>query len=137
MPLQKLTNQDKADGYKASEDILKLNVWTSDLNIANKPVMMYIHGGSFIAESASRPEYSGQYIVEQNPDIVVVTIDYRVNTLGFANLKNVPGYSDKYSSAGYLGILDDIEALKKQLDIALVEKTENGKGYAILFCKNR
>ena len=112
VPLQKLTNQDKADGYKASEDILKLNVWTSDLNIANKPVMMYIHGGSFTSESASRPEYSGQYIVEQNPDIVVVTLDYRVNTMGFANLKNVPGYSDKYSSAGYLGILDDIAALK-------------------------
>lgn len=112
VPLQNLTNADKAAGYNASEDILKLNIWTSDTKLDNKPVMVYIHGGSFIAEAAARPEYSGQYIVEQNPDIIVVTIDYRVNTMGFANLKDVPGYSDKYAAAGYLGILDDIAALK-------------------------
>lgn len=97
---------------KLAKNSLKLNIWTSDTKLDNKPVMVYIHGGSFISDGAAVPVYNGQYIVEQNPDIIVVTIDYRVNTLGFANLKDVPGYSDKYASAGYLGILDDIAALK-------------------------
>lgn len=112
VPLQVISDDDIAKNFETSEDILKLNIWTNDLYGKDRPVMVYIHGGSYGWEAAAFPEYNGQFIVEQNPDIIVVTFDYRVNTLGFADLQNVDGYTDKYQAAQYLGLLDDIAALK-------------------------
>ena len=111
-PLQNLSLEEQKNGIKSSEDCLKLNIWASDLKGKNRPVMFYIHGGAYGWEGTSLPEYDGQFIVEQNPDIIVVTNDYRLNTLGFADLSRVPGYTEKYAQAGCLGLLDDIAALK-------------------------
>ncbi len=110
--LQNLSLEEQKKGVKSSEDCLNLNIWTSDLKGKNRPVMFYIHGGSYGWEGTSSPVYDGQFIVKENPDIIVVTNDYRLNTLGFADLSRVPGYSEKYAKAGCLGLLDDIAALK-------------------------
>lgn len=111
-PLQNLTIEERKAGTQTSEDCLKLNIWASDLKGTKRPVMFYIHGGAYGWEGAGSPAYDGQFIVEQNPDIIVVTNEYRLNTLGFADLSSVPGYTEKYAQAGLLGLLDNLAALK-------------------------
>ena len=112
MALQNLNEKDLAHGLSTSEDALKLNIYTSDINTPNKPVMFYIHEGVYSWGGAPAPLHDGKFIVENNPDIIVVTTNYRLNTLGFADLKQVPGYDERYKDAQYLGLLDDIAALK-------------------------
>lgn len=111
-PLQNLPLEEQKVGRQTSEDCLKLNVWASDLKGKNRPVMFYIHGGAYGWEGTASPLYNGQFIVEQNPDIIVVTCEYRLNTLGFADLSRVPGYTEKYAQSGVLGLLDCLAGLK-------------------------
>ncbi|NBI64238.1 carboxylesterase/lipase family protein [Clostridiales bacterium] len=93
------------------EDCLTLNVWTKDLNAKDKPVMVYFHGGGFAWGGSSDPLYDGQYFVEQNEDIVMVTANYRVGFMGFIDFSKVEG-GEAFADAPNLGILDHIQALK-------------------------
>ena len=65
-----------------SEDCLYLNVWTPSLDDAARPVMVWIHGGSFTFGSGSEPLYSGASLAARG-DVVLVTINYRLGVLGF------------------------------------------------------
>ena len=67
-------------GRQSDEDCLTLNVWTPAATGAPKPVMVWIHGGSFTGGSGKM--YDGQWLVARG-DIIVVTINYRLGTLGF------------------------------------------------------
>ena len=67
-------------GRQSDEDCLTLNVWTPTTTTPPKPVMVWIHGGSF--RGGSGKIYDGQWLVERG-DIIVVTINYRLGTLGF------------------------------------------------------
>lgn len=93
------------------EDCLTLNVWTKDLEAKDKPVMVYFHGGGFAWGGTSDPLYDGQYFVQQNEDIVMVTCNYRVGFMGFIDFSKVEG-GDAFQDAPNLGILDHIQALK-------------------------
>lgn len=57
------------------EDCLYLNVWTPELDGAEQPVMVWIHGGAFTIGSGSLPLYDGQHLARRG--VVVVTINYR------------------------------------------------------------
>ncbi len=65
-----------------SEDCLFLNLWTPGLDQAARPVMVWIHGGSFTQGSGSEPLYLGANLARRG-DVVVVTINYRLGVLGF------------------------------------------------------
>ena len=67
-------------GRQSDEDCLTLNVWTPVATGAPKPVMVWIHGGSFTGGSGKT--YDGKWLVSRG-DIIVVTINYRLGTLGF------------------------------------------------------
>src|SRR5690625_5252251 len=92
-----------------SEDCLTLNIWTKELESTKKPVMVYIHGGGYIAGASSNPVYDGENFVKRN-DIVFVSINYRVNIFGFLNLEEIGG--KEYEDSKYLGTLDQIKALE-------------------------
>lgn len=94
-----------------SDDCLTLNIWTSDLIKKNKPIMFYIHGGAFGWGGTSDPLYNGKFIVKEHPEVIVVTCNYRIGILGFADFSEIEG-GEEYPDAGYLGILDIIEGLK-------------------------
>ena len=94
-----------------SEDCLYLNVLTGDDSIPNKPVMVWIHGGAFTLESASDPDYRGEKFVKEHPDIVLVTIEYRLGAFGFTNFDDVEG-SEEFKGAVNNGIKDQIMALR-------------------------
>ena len=73
-------------GY-ASEDNMRVNVWTPGINDGKKrPVMFWIHGGGFTAGSSQElPSYDGGNLAK-NGDVVVVSINHRLNILGFLDL---------------------------------------------------
>lgn len=96
-------------GYM-NEDCLKLNVWTPGINDQKKrPVMVWLHGGGFSAGSAIElPSYDGENLSKKG-DVVVVSINHRLNLLGFLNLS---AYGDKYKSSANAGMMDIVAALQ-------------------------
>src|SRR6185369_6887116 len=94
---------------RESEDCLVLNLWTPGLDDGRKrPVMLWCHGGGFSSGSGSSPITAG-YNLARRGDVVVVTINHRLNVLGFTYLAE-PGGSD-FASSGDVGMLDIVQAL--------------------------
>jgi len=85
---------------QSEPDCLNLNIWTPSTDGDKRPVMVWIHGGGF--RSGSGRLYDGSFIVKRG-NVVVVTINYRLNSLGFSFL---PGITSN------VGLLDQITALK-------------------------
>ena len=92
-----------------SEDCLFLNIFTPGLDDARRPVMVWIHGGAFSFGSGSSPMFDGSDLAKRH-DVVVVTVNYRLNVLGFLNLHEVTG--GKISATGNEGLLDQAAALR-------------------------
>jgi para-nitrobenzyl esterase len=92
----------------ATEDCLYLNLWTPALDQARRPVMVWIHGGSFTSGTAGSPIYDGASLVRQG-DVVVVTLNYRLGALGYLAL---PCFEEEEGVFGNLGLLDQIAALE-------------------------
>lgn len=68
---------------KEAEDCLSLNVYApASATPGSKPVLFWIHGGSFSIGSSSLPVYNGSDLAITQ-DVVVVTINYRTNVFGF------------------------------------------------------
>jgi para-nitrobenzyl esterase len=99
----------KGEPEPQSEDCLYLNIWSPGLDNKRRPVMVWIHGGAFSIGSGSSPMYDGRVWALRN-DVVVVTLNYRLNLLGFLNLKEATG--GKIPAAGNEGLLDQVAALK-------------------------
>lgn len=93
-----------------SEDCLTLNVWVRDKTKQKQPVMVYLHGGAYVEGGSSDPLYDGTNFTDRN-DVVMVTVNYRVNLFGFMNFASVPG-GEEYKESGYLGIMDQVAALE-------------------------
>jgi para-nitrobenzyl esterase len=97
-----------AEGF--DEDCLVLNVWTPGPNDGRKrPVMFWIHGGGFAQESGSWPWIDGEALARRG-DVVVVTINHRLNVFGYLHLGDVGG--EKYAAAGNAGMLDLVAGLQ-------------------------
>jgi len=96
-------------GY-TSEECLVLNVWTPGINDGKKrPVLFWIHGGGFTAGSSQElPSYDGENLSKKG-DVVVVSINHRLNILGFLDLS---AYGEQYKQSANLSILDMAAALE-------------------------
>jgi para-nitrobenzyl esterase len=93
-----------------NEDCLVLNVWTPALNDGRKrPVMFWCHGGGFVTGSGSAPGYDGTNLSRRG-DVVVVTINHRLNVLGFTFLGDAGGAD--FAQSGDAGMLDIVYALR-------------------------
>jgi para-nitrobenzyl esterase len=92
-----------------SEDCLTLHVWSpSTTNGAKRPVMVWLHGGAFSYGSANSERLRGSRLAKRG-DVVVVTVNHRLNIFGHLDLSSVGG-SD-YRHSGNAGVLDLIAAL--------------------------
>nr|AEK77432.1 EstDL30 [uncultured bacterium] len=91
-----------------SEGCLFLNVWTPACDAAKRPVMVWIHGGAFSTGAGSIGLYSGKNLATVG-DVVVVTINYRLSSLGFLRLTDIT--DGRIPSTGAEGIADQIAAL--------------------------
>ncbi len=83
------------------DDCLNLNVWTPDPGASGLPVLVWIHGGSFMNGSGSIGEYDGSAFARDG--VVCVTINYRLSAEGFL----FPG-----DGVANLGLLDQLAALR-------------------------
>jgi para-nitrobenzyl esterase len=94
-----------------SEDCLYLNVWTPAApgERARLPAMVWIHGGGFVAGSGAEPRYDGARLAARG--VVVVTLNHRLNALGFLAHPELGAESDHRASGNY-GMLDLVAALR-------------------------
>ncbi|KXJ93369.1 Alpha/Beta hydrolase protein [Microdochium bolleyi] len=94
-------------GLPESEDCLTLNVWAKKSTLPSRPkaVMLFVHGGSFVAGSSAMPSQNGRSLAAEHADeIIVVSINYRLNILGFPGSPALPRQN--------LGVLDARMALE-------------------------
>jgi len=97
-------------GGRVSEDCLYLNVWTPGVRDGGKrPVMVYFHGGAYVAHCANFPIYDGVNLCRRG-DVVVVTLNHRLNAFGYLYLAELGG--PEFADSGNVGQLDLILALK-------------------------
>ena len=106
------------------EDCLYMNIWTKHLpgavqnetfdaaaedKDARRPVLLWLHGGGFAAGSSIEiPAYDGHNLCDYG-DVVVVSINHRLNCLGFLDLS---AFGDSFRESGILGMADIVLALK-------------------------
>ncbi|WP_404477916.1 carboxylesterase/lipase family protein [Novosphingobium sp. BL-52-GroH] len=92
-----------------AEDCLFLNVWTPEAHPrARRAVMIYFHGGAYTTGSVTDPLTHGAKLAADG-DVVVVTVNHRLNALGYAWLKP---FGPRYADSGNLGQLDLVLALQ-------------------------
>ena len=97
-------------GLPESENCLVLNVWTPAIADGRKrPVMLWCHGGGFATGSGSSQGTDGTNLAHRG-DVVVITVNHRLNVLGFTYLGDLGG-SD-FAQSGDVGMLDIVHALK-------------------------
>ncbi len=100
--------QQWTDGWQ-SEDMLKVNIWTPCLT-GKRPVMFYIHGGGFSFGSAYELASQDGAQMARHPDVVSVTVNHRLNILGFFDVSSIggPAYADSVN----VGMTDLVAALR-------------------------
>ena len=96
--------------YPQSDDCQNLNIWTPNINDGKKrPVMVWLHGGGYFMGSAQVEDvYDGENLSRKG-DVVVVSINHRLNSIGFLDLS---AYGEKYQSSCNNGMLDIVAALQ-------------------------
>lgn len=92
-----------------SDDCMRINVWTPAIDNAKRPVMLWFHGGGFEAGSGSSRLYDGARMARRG-DVVVATINHRLNVFGHCYLGGVLG--DEFAQSGNVGYLDLIAAMR-------------------------
>ena len=115
-PITKMTDPDGGDFiiphryWAQSENCQNLNVWTPDLNTdAKKPVMVWFHGGGYYnGSSIEGVAYDGKNLSDFG-DVVVVTVNHRLNVLGYMDLSD---YGEDYQYSGNCGTADLVASLK-------------------------
>lgn len=96
--------------WPQDENCQNLNIWTKELKKdARKPVMVWLHGGAYEAGSSiEQIAYDGFSMCEKG-DVVVVTVNHRLNILGFLDLSP---FGEKYKNSGNTGLADLVAALR-------------------------
>jgi len=100
--------QQWTDGWQ-SEDMLKVNIWTPGLT-GKRPVMFYIHGGGFSFGSAYELASQDGAQLARHYDVVSVTVNHRLNVLGFLDVSPIGGPA--YADSANVGMTDLVAALR-------------------------
>ncbi|MDG6080267.1 carboxylesterase/lipase family protein [Erythrobacter litoralis] len=92
-----------------NEDCLFLNVWTPAADGGTRPVMVWFHGGGYAYGSGNWPAYDGRNLAAKG-DVVVVTVNHRLNAFGYMNLAEA--FGETYAASGNVGNLDLVRSLE-------------------------
>src|SRR5690606_32610469 len=94
---------------KNEEKLFPVNVWTHGINDGKKrPVMFWLHGGGFAVGASDDPLSAGHQLAQKG-DIVLVSVNHRLNILGFLDLSN---FGEQYAHSANVGMLDVVAALE-------------------------
>lgn len=89
--------------------MLKLNVWTPSLT-GKRAVLVYFHGGGYsFGSSYELPSQEGAQIARHH-DVVSVTVNHRLNILGFFDASEIGG--SPYEDSANVGMTDLVASLK-------------------------
>lgn len=97
----------------ADEDCLTLNVWAPDTAEKNKPVLLFVHGGSFCHGSSASPDINGAELAAAT-DTVVATLNYRLGALGFLDFSFVD--EDFQANCGVSDVLEALRWLRENAE---------------------
>ncbi len=95
--------------WPMDEDCLNLNIWTPAPDDRARPVLVWLHGGGYEAGSSiEQAAYDGANMARLG-DVVVVTVNHRLNILGYFDLSD---FGEEYANSGNAGMDDIIAALR-------------------------
>ena len=97
------------DYGRQSEDCLRLNIWTPSTEGSHRPVLVYLHGGGYSVGSSSELKMFDGVNLAKRGDVVLVTINHRLNVVGYFDLS---AYGDEFAESGNAGTLDTVAALR-------------------------
>jgi para-nitrobenzyl esterase len=98
-----------ADSTMDEKRLFRVNVWTQGISDSKKrPVMLWLHGGGFHVGSSVDPMTFGKALAKKG-DVVIVSINHRLNILGYLDLS---ACGKKYEQSANVGMLDIVKALE-------------------------
>lgn len=92
-----------------SEDCLRINVFTPATDNRDRPVMVWFHGGGYTSGSGGWILYDGKNLAASQ-DVVVVTVNHRLNVFGHLDLAGILG--EEFADSGNVGIMDCVAVLE-------------------------
>lgn len=96
------------DSIQNENELFSVNVWTQGLSDGKKrPVMLWLHGGGFHVGASNDPMTYGKALAKKG-DVVMVSVNHRLNILGFLDLS---ACGPKYAQSANVGMLDIVKAL--------------------------
>ena len=98
-----------ADSAMNEKKLFSVNVWTQGISDGKKrPVMLWLHGGGFHTGSSNDPMTYGKALAKKG-DVVIVSVNHRLNILGYLDLS---AFGSKYTQSANAGMLDIVKALE-------------------------
>lgn len=108
-PIAMQVNSWSPESAMNEQKLFTVNVWTQGLNDGKKrPVMFWLHGGGFSVGASDDPITDGKAFVQKG-DVVLVSVNHRLNILGFLDLST---FGDQYAHSANVGMLDIVAALE-------------------------
>jgi len=97
------------DSLMNEKELFSVNVWTNGISDGKKrPVMLWLHGGGFATGSSNDPMTYGKALARKG-DVVVVSVNHRLNILGFLDLS---ACGPEYAQSANVGMLDIVKAME-------------------------
>lgn len=97
------------DSLMNEKELFSVNVWTPGImDDRKRPVMLWLHGGGFNVGSSNDPLTDGKMLAKKG-DVVLVSVNHRLNILGFLDLS---GVNPKYGQSANVGMLDVVKAME-------------------------
>ena len=96
-----------------NENCLTLNIWENEAiadSEESKPVMVFFHGGAYGWGGTTDPMYNGQNFAKAYDDVILVTCNYRLGLMSFADFSKIEG-GEEYTDIN-LALRDHIAALQ-------------------------
>lgn len=130
------------DSVQNEEELFSVNVWTQGIMDGNKrPVLLWLHGGGFHVGASNDPMTYGEALARKG-DIVTVSVNHRLNILGFLDLS---ACGEKYAQSANVGMLDIVKALEwirenienfggNPSDVTIVGESGGGGKVGTLMC---
>lgn len=110
-PIPVQVEDERYNDLPQSEDCLTLNIFTADLEKKDKSVLVWVYGGAYIKGGIARRFFDGDLLVKEYPDVLFVSINYRVGVFGTLNLSKLDR-TGEYRFSNNLARLDFQAALK-------------------------
>ena len=97
------------DSVQNEKELFTVNVWTQGIMDGKKrPVMLWLHGGGFHVGASNDPMTYGKALAKKG-DVVIVSVNHRLNILGFLDLS---ACGPNYAQSANVGMLDIVKALE-------------------------